>query len=128
MSFPTVAESARLLHLIDELKFADEHLKTGSAIAGSALRELRQALDNLRLTAWTLSELQNAREANKDTTAMIAFLTAERLRRLRSMLDALCSDLEREGGTWPSTSIHDRQESVSSLRERLALASFRRRG
>jgi hypothetical protein len=128
MSFTSVTASARLLRLIDELQSADKHLKTDSAIAGSVLRELRQALDNLRLTAWTLSELQNARETNKDTAAMTAFLTAERLRRLRSMIDALCSDLERDGGSWPSICIHDLQESVSSLRERLALASFRRRG
>lgn len=128
MSFTSVTASSRLLHLIAELQFADKHLKTDSAIAGSLLRELRQALDNLRLTAWTRSELQNARETNIDTTAMIAFLTAERLRRLRSMIDALCSDLERDGDTWPSISIHDLQESVSLLGERLELASFRRRG
>jgi hypothetical protein len=127
MSITSVTDSSRLLHLIDELQFADKHLKTDSAIAGSVLRELREALDNLRLTAWTMSELQNARETNKDTIAMTAFLTAERLRRLRGMIDALCSDLERDGANWPSTSVHDLQESVSSLRERLALASFRRR-
>lgn len=42
-------------------------------------------LDNVRMTAWTVSELHNARESQKDPQLVISFLTAERLRRFGQM-------------------------------------------
>jgi hypothetical protein len=129
MPFPSLSSSARLRSLIDELQFADHRLKTDAAfVDGPLLRELRQALDNLRMTAWTANEVQNAREAQKDTQAMTSFLRAERLRRFRHMIDDLSYEMEREGGAWSAASIDDLQESVGLLRERLALLSVRRRG
>lgn len=111
--------SAQLLDLIASLQRADNNLKTDPNIDGPVLRELRQALDNLRLTAWTVNELQNARETGQDTRAMTTFLTAERLRRIRRMIDDLCAELESNGSAWPANSIHDLQASVRMLRERL---------
>jgi hypothetical protein len=118
--------SERLRSLIDELQLADQNLRSETTVDGPLLRELRQALDNVRLTAWTVSELQNARDTRKDPKAMISFLTAERLRRFRRMIDDFSSDLERSGTIWPKTSISDLQESVDLLRERLGLLSIRR--
>lgn len=126
MPFPSRLFSVRLRNLIDELQAADQNLKA-EAVEGALLSELRQALDNIRLTAWTVSELQNARDANKDTHAMTSFLTAERMRRFRRMIDDFCSDLERDKATWTTSSLYDLQESVAMLRERLGLLAFRRR-
>jgi hypothetical protein len=120
------SSSERLRNLIVELQLTDNSLKTDPNIEGAVLRELRHALDNLRLTAWTVSELQNARDTQKDTRALASFLTAERMRRITRMIDDFCSDLERDGAAPPAISLHDLQESVSSLRERLGLLSFRR--
>lgn len=111
--------SLELRDLIADLEAADKTLKTSPNLEPSALRELRHALDNLRLTAWTVSELENAREARKDTRAIASFLTAERLRRIRRMIDDLCADLEHDAAAWPAESIHDLQESLRVLRERL---------
>lgn len=114
--------SVELCDLISDLQAADKTLKTSPNIEGSTLRELRHALDNVRLTAWTVSELQNARETSRDTRAIASFLTAERLRRISRMIDDLCADMEHDASPWPADSINDLQESLRVLRERLLVS------
>jgi hypothetical protein len=119
MLFKSKPSSTQLRDLVADLQAADNALKNELNVEGPLLRELRHALDNLRLTAWTVSELQNARETNQDTRAMASFLTAERLRRIRQMIDDLSADLEHNGAAWPASSINELQASVRELRERL---------
>lgn len=83
----------------------------------AALREFRQALDNVRMTAWTVSELLNVREARRNPQAVISFMAAERLRRLSQMVKDLCGDIEHGGPTWPAVSVHALQRSVNLLQE-----------
>lgn len=128
MPFRSPLLAVRLRNLINELQSANQDLRKDADVEGQLLMELRQALDNIRLTAWTVNELQNARQTSKDPQQMLSFLTAERLRRFRQMVDDFCSDLEHDGVAWPSASIYGLQESVSLLRERLGLLTFRRRG
>lgn len=118
--------SVRFRHLIDELRFADETLINSGEIDEPILYELRLALDNLRLTAWAASA-RNAQQAVNEPNAVISFLRSERLRRFRQIIDAFCAEVEREGATWSPTTIHDLQESLSVLRERLSLLAVRRR-
>jgi hypothetical protein len=106
--------------LIVDLQAADNVLKADPDVEGHLLRELRQALDNLRLTAWTVSELQNARDTRQNTHAMVSFLAGERVRRIRQLIDDLSADLERDGKAWPAISIDELETSVRDLRERLA--------
>lgn len=113
--------------LINELYFADESLKKGSAIDGPLLRDLRLALDNLRLTAWSVSEAQAVNQTPNAPNNVISFLRTERLRRFRQMVDVFCSDLERDGTGWSLTAVHELQESVGLLRERLGSLSLRLR-
>ena len=120
--------SERFRHLIEELQFADGALKKDAAIDGTTLRVLRQAVDSLRLTAWSVSEVQNAQHSSrKDQNTVISFLRSERLRRFRQMVRTFCADLERDRASWSPTSIQDLQDSLSELRERLPLAGLRRR-
>jgi hypothetical protein len=97
----------------------DRDLKSNRQLNGAVLREFRQALDNIRLTAWTVSELLNARQIQRDPRAVVSFLTAERLRRFSQMVKDLCGDIEHEGATWPAESIDGLQQSANLLRERL---------
>lgn len=126
MPLATPSLSDKLRNLVDLLRFTNSQLLDDPEVEGPALLEFRQALDNVRLTTWTLSELQNAREAKKDTRAAALFLTAERMRRFCRMIDDLSADLEHHGADWPLTGIYDLQESASILRERLGLLAFRR--
>jgi len=91
-------------NLTAELRSLDRRLKSNPSLDGAALRECRQALDNVRLTAWSVSELLNARQSQKNPQAVISFLTAERLRRLSQMVRDLSGDLEQDGTFWPKRS------------------------
>jgi hypothetical protein len=102
-----------------ELRALDRHLKARPFPDGTALREFRQALDNARLAAWTVNELVNAHEIQRDPRAVISFLTAERLRRFGLMVNDFCSDLDHDGLRWPAHGIQRLQESLNLLRERL---------
>jgi len=120
--------SSKLGELTLELRTLEESLKTNTSVNAAALSDFRQALDNVRLTAWTVSELQNAREIKRDAQAVTSFLTAERLRRFQQMVKDLRADLDHEGSNWSSQSIDDLQESITNLREGLGLLAYSRKG
>ncbi len=111
--------SARLRSLTSRLRTLDRDLKSNPPLGGTALREFRQALDNIRMTAWTVNELLNARQSQKNPQAVISFLIGERLRRVRQMVNDLCGDLEHSGLNWPVQEVRSVQESLNLLRERL---------
>ena len=69
-------------------------------------------LDNARLTAWTVSELLNAREREQDLEKVLSFVVAERLRRSTQMLKELGADIEREGLTWQTHGVQSLFEAV----------------
>ena len=112
--------SSRLRSLTSRLRSLDRDLKSNPSLSGAALREFRQAVDNVRMTAWTVNELLNARESQKNPQAVISFLTAERLRRFSQMVRDLCGDLEQDGATWPDQGIKALKDSMTQLRERLS--------
>ncbi len=111
--------SAKLRNLTTELRLLDRSLKSNPPLNGTVLREFRQALDNVRMTAWTVNELLNARQSSKNPQAVVSFLTAERLRRFGQMVKDLSGDLEQAGTTWPTQGLKDLEKSIALLRERL---------
>jgi hypothetical protein len=76
-------------------------------------------LDNARLTAWTVSELLNAREREQDVEKVLSFVVAERLRRSTQMLKELGADIEREGLTWQTHGIQNLFEAVKVVQVHL---------
>ncbi len=113
--------SARLRSITSRLRSLDRDLKSNPSLSGAALREFRQAVDNVRMTAWTVNELLNARESEKDPQAVISFLTAERLRRFSRMARDLSGDLEQAGASWPAQAVRDLKDSLTLLRDRLTM-------
>src|SRR5258707_1253099 len=85
--------AAKLRNLTTELRALDMDLKSGQPATGPLLREFRQALDNVRMTSWTVNELMDARRTSKDPQAVLSFLTAERLRRFSQLVKDLCGDI-----------------------------------
>jgi hypothetical protein len=83
------------------------------------LQDFRHVLDNARMTAWTVSELLNARERQQDPAKVISFVVAERLRRSNQMLKDLCADFEQEGITWQTQGIQGLFETVKQLHVQL---------
>jgi hypothetical protein len=119
--------SYKLRHLTAELRLLDLDLKSNTSLEavadGAALREFRHALDNVRLTAWTVNELLDARQSQKNPQAVMSFLTVQRLRRLSQMVQDLCCDFDRDGGTWSVEAIKHLIDSLDRLCERLRISS-----
>src|SRR5262249_61856104 len=94
--------TSKLRDLAAQLASLDRELKSNPFLDEAALREFRWALDNVRMTAWTVSEVLNARRSQKNPQAAISFLTCERLRRFSQMVRNLSDDFEHSGASWPA--------------------------
>jgi|ERR1700733_15092483 len=114
------ALSERLRRLSDELRECELELKAGSTPEATLLQDFRQVLDNARMTAWTVSELVNAAESQKDPARVLSFVAAERLRRSTQMLKDLCADIEGQGVTWQTSGVQGLFETVSVLQSQLS--------
>jgi hypothetical protein len=113
------ALSERLRGISGELREIDLALKSGFTPDLSLLQEFRHVLDNARLTAWTVSELLNAVESQRDPAKVLSFVAAERLRRSNQMLKELCTDIERQGVALQSSGVQGLFETVNVLQVQL---------
>jgi len=111
--------SERLHQLSEDLRAAEIGLKSGIVPEALLLQEFRQVLDNARMTAWTVSELQNARKRQQDPAQVISFVVAERLRRANQMLKDLSADIEQEGITWQTQGVQNLFDTVKLLQVQL---------
>jgi hypothetical protein len=106
-------------HLSGELRRLEQRLRTEPEPDPMALNEFRQAVDNARLTAWSVSELLNAQHIRKEPNTVLAFLSAERLRRFDQLVKNVCGDIERGLITVETTGMQSLGESVDNLQQRL---------
>jgi hypothetical protein len=113
------AFSERLRAISSELREIDLALKSGTTPDVLHLQEFRQVLDNARLTAWTVSELLNAVETQKDPAKVLSFVAAERLRRSNQILKDLCRDIDDQGVTWQTHGIQSLYDTVNMLQVQL---------
>lgn len=109
--------ASRLRTLTSELRTLERDLKSGVISDASALLDFRQAVDDIRMTAWTAGELHNAQPGRKELLA--SFLAAERIRRFAQMIRDLSLDLEQQDVTWETGGIQTLFDSVSPLQSRL---------
>ena len=112
--------SGRVQQLSADLREFDFDLKAGATPDVTLLQEFRQVLDNARMTAWTVSELLNAVETQKDPGKVLSFVAAERLRRSTQMLKDLCADIDSQGMTWQTSGIQGLYETVLMLQLQLS--------
>lgn len=111
--------SERLRLISAELRSLEVELKSGEMPEVTQLQVFRHVLDNARLTAWTVSELLNARERQQDPEKVLSFVAAERLRRSTQMLKDLSIDIEEEGVTWQTSGVQALFETVKQLQVHL---------
>jgi hypothetical protein len=108
-----------LKHLASELKRAEDSLKSEAAPDPLVLNEFRHAVDNIRLTVWSVSELINAQHTKKNPDTVLAFLAAERLRRFDQMVKTLSADIEKRMVTVQTNGMESLLGSVETLYLRL---------
>jgi class 3 adenylate cyclase len=120
--------SERLRIISGELREIDLALKSGTTPDVLHLQEFRQVLDNARLTAWTVSELLNAVETQKDPAKVLSFVAAERLRRSNQLLKDLCRDIDDQGITWHTHGIQSLYDTVNLLQVQLRKLVSEHRG
>jgi hypothetical protein len=113
------AFSDRMKAISSELREIDLALKSGATPDLLLLQDFRHVLDNARLTAWTVSELLNVVESQKDPAHVLSFVAAERLRRSNQMLKDLCTDIDHRGVTWQTNGIQGLFDTVNSLQVQL---------
>lgn len=109
----------RLKSLIADMLEAERALKAGEETDTAQLAELREALDGLRLTAWTIHELMNAREMKVNPRKVLTFMAAERVRRLTTLARDLAHDFIQAGYAPNTEEIHALSEALSDLHARL---------
>jgi hypothetical protein len=100
-----------------ELRALARDLKSGAISDPGALLDFRSAIDEIRLTSWTASELYNAHPERKH--AIASFLAAERIRRFAQMIRDFSVDMEHQDLTWESGGIQALFDSVSALHSHL---------
>ena len=122
------AFSERLRAISGELRGIDLALKSGTTPDVLLLQEFRQVLDNARLTAWTVSELLNAVETQKDPAKVLSFVAAERLRRSNQLLKDLSRDIDERGITWQTNGIQNLYDTVNMLQVQLRRLVIEHRG
>jgi hypothetical protein len=114
--------SSEIRHFSAELKRLEQRIKSEPPPDPAILNEFRHRVDNVRLTAWSASELINAERIKKNPDTVMAFLSAERLRRFDQLVRSLCGDIQRGLITVRTDGMLSLCESVNDLQQRLAQA------
>jgi hypothetical protein len=109
--------ASRLRSLTAELRQLERDLKSGRVSDPATLHEFRQAIDEIRKTAWTASELTNVESERKAT--LTSFLAAERIRRFAQMIRDFSLDLEHQDLKWESGGVQSLFDSVAALQSQL---------
>jgi hypothetical protein len=117
MADPSFQLVSRLRTLTADLHQMERELKAGHISDPAALHEFRQAIDEVRMTAWTASELHNVQPERKANLA--SFLAAERIRRFAQMIRDFSVDLDHQDLTWESGGVQSLFDSVAALQSRL---------
>ncbi len=111
---------ARLREITLEFQSMKTEMQNITELDLHALQEFRQSLDELRMTAWTISELIKARTAEKNPEAVLSFQASERLRRFSQMTRELSNDLDGNGFNWETSGIQSLFDSLKLLQASLS--------
>ena len=109
--------SSEITRLAAELRRLEQRLGSEALAEIAPLNDFRHAVDNIRLKAWSVSELFNARYTREDPNAVLTFLAAERLRRLDHLVRNLCGDMERGAITSQTSGMQSLLEALATLQQ-----------
>lgn len=102
-----------------DLEELDEAIRGGD-IDPRVLREFRDAVDHIRLTAWAVQQWIEKQAQKGDVYSVLPLLAAERLRRATQLNHNLTGDLDASEITIETEGLEQLQKSVEGLHNRLA--------
>lgn len=102
-----------------DLQELDEAIRAGD-IDPRVLREFRDAVDHIRLTAWAVQQWIEKQAQKGDVYSVLPLLAAERLRRATQLNNNLTGDLDATEITIETAGLEQLFQSVDRLHERLA--------
>jgi len=83
------------------------------------LSEFRDAIDNVRKTAWAVQEWQERQSRQHDAQAVLPLLTAERIRRATQLCDAITADAAAHEVTRRTVGINEFLQAVERVHQSL---------
>ena len=83
------------------------------------LREFRDAVDNVRKTAWAVQEWQERQSRHHDPDTVLPLLTAERIRRATQLCDAITTDSAAQEVTRRTVGIDEFFRAVERVHQSL---------
>ena len=108
----------RLRKACAELVTLEYDMRT-APIDPDVLREFRDAVDNVRKTAWTVQEWQERQSRHQDPETVLPLLTAERIRRATQLCDAIVADSDAHGVARETVGIDEFFRAVERVHETL---------
>ena len=83
------------------------------------LREFRDAVDNVRKTAWAVQEWQERQSRHHDPQTVLALLALERIRRATQLLEAIATDTAAQEISSQAVGLEDFLRAVERVRQTL---------
>jgi len=117
-SAPKFSLTTRLQAITDELQELEHSVISGD-LDSRVLSEFRNAVDHIRITAWTVQQWVDARQQSGDPYAVLPAFPAQRVRRATQLATDLCLDLQSVEVTAETEGIGDLYRSVDDLNRRL---------
>ena len=112
--------SNKIRSITSQLVDLDRELKAGQFNDLELVQAFRDALDRARTTAWTISELLNVRQINRNPDVALPFLLSERIRRFTQMTKDLSADLDSGKNAHGIGALSDALESLQAKLRQLA--------
>ena len=110
--------SSRLERARKEMLDLAEAIKAGE-IDPRVLREFRESVDHLRLTAWAVQQWLELQAQNRDAYSVLPLLTGERIRRATALNSDLTGELDAMEISFEAEGLKELFDSVNELRQRL---------
>ena len=117
---PNPEMTARLEKLSQELRELEQALKTAGTVEPRVLRQFRDAVDHVRLTAYTVQQWLELQAKHGDPYSVLGLLTTERIRRATQLTGDLSIDLDSTEVTFETEGLDKLFAAIQGLYERLA--------
>jgi hypothetical protein len=110
----------RLQTLSARLRELEKDIESGRRVDPVVLRDFREAVDNIRKTAWVVQTWIEKQSQKGDPYPLLPLLAEERIRRASELCRNLAGDLEAVEITVESEGLQELHEAVATLHKPLS--------